>query len=87
MGHHHVVFTKPRNSGERNALTLLEMQPLPDFEKIVSRDDFFCLKLTKKQRYEKKLFKLPDRCKQVEHCQRLLPPQHILEMGLKTTDY
>ena len=48
MGHHHVVFTKPRNSGERNRLTLLEMQPMPDFEKNGFKRRFFCLKLTKK---------------------------------------
>ena len=47
LGLYHVELrSKPKNSPEKNTLTLVETQQLPYTEKIVSKDEIFCLKWT-----------------------------------------
>ena len=46
MGLYHVVLTTPKTSPEKITLTLVEMQQLPEIEKVDSRNEIFCLKWT-----------------------------------------
>ena len=47
LGLSHVELrSKPKESPEKITLTLVETQQLPDFEKVESKDEFFCLKWT-----------------------------------------
>ena len=46
MGIYHVVPTTPKTSPEKVTLTLIEMQQLPDIEKLDSRNEICCLKRT-----------------------------------------
>ena len=46
MGLYLVVLTTPETSPEKNTFTLVEMQQLPEIEKVDSRNDSFCLKWT-----------------------------------------
>ena len=45
LGLYHVVL-KPRTSPEKNTLTLVEMQQLPEIEKVDSKNEVSCLKWT-----------------------------------------
>ena len=47
FGLYHVVLTTPKTSPEKNTLTLVEMQQLPEIEKVDSRNEISCLKWTK----------------------------------------
>ena len=47
LGLYHVVLTTPKNSPEKLSLTVVEMQQLPDNEKIESKEEISCLKWTK----------------------------------------
>ena len=47
LGLYQVVVSKSRKSTEKIALTPVEMQQLPDIEKIDSKDGTFCVKVTK----------------------------------------
>ena len=47
LGLHHVVLTTPKTSPEIPTLTVVEMQQLPDIEKVDSRERISCLKRTK----------------------------------------
>ena len=47
LGLCHVVLTTPETSPEKLTLTVVEMQQLPDIEKIDSEDEISCLKWTK----------------------------------------
>ena len=47
LGFYHVVLTTPKTSPEKNTSTLVEMQQLPEIEKVDSKDEVFCLKWTK----------------------------------------
>ena len=38
FGLHHVVLTTPKTSPEKNTLTLVEMQQLPEIEKMDSKN-------------------------------------------------
>ena len=44
---YHVVLTTPKISPEKLALTVAEMQQLPDIEKTDSKEEISCLKWTK----------------------------------------
>ena len=46
LGLYRVVLTTPKTSPEKITLTLVEMQELPETEKLDSKNDFFCLKWT-----------------------------------------
>ena len=46
LGLYNVVLTTPKTSPERFTLTLVEMQQLPEIEKVDSRNEIFCLKWT-----------------------------------------
>ena len=43
----HVVLTTHKNSHEKLTLTLVEMQQLPEIEKVDSKNEISCLKWTK----------------------------------------
>ena len=47
MGLYHVVLTTPETSPEKLALTVVEMQQLPDVEKTDSKKEVSCLKSKK----------------------------------------
>ena len=47
LGLYHVVLTTPKTSPEKLALTVVEMQQLPDIEKTDSKEEISCLKWTK----------------------------------------
>ena len=44
LGLYHIVLTPPKTFPEKNTLTLVDMQQLPEIEKVVSKNDVFCLK-------------------------------------------
>ena len=46
LGHYHVVLTTPKTSPEKNTLTLVEMQQLPEIEEVDSKNEISCLKWT-----------------------------------------
>ena len=46
MGLHHVLETTPKTSPEKITLTLVEMQSLPEIEKVAFKNDISCLKWT-----------------------------------------
>ena len=46
LGLYHVVLTTPKTSTEKIILTLVEMQQLPEIEKMDSMNEIFCLKWT-----------------------------------------
>ena len=46
MGLYHVVLTTRKTSPAKITLTLVETQELPEIEKLVSRNELFCLKWT-----------------------------------------
>ena len=46
LGLYHVVLTTPKTSPEKITLTLVEMQQLPEIEKVVSKNEISCLKWT-----------------------------------------
>ena len=46
LGLHHVVLTTPKTSPEKITLSLVEMQQLPEIEKVDSRNEISCLKWT-----------------------------------------
>ena len=46
LGLYHIVLTTPKTSPEKLTLTVVEMQQLPDFEKIDSKGEITCLKGT-----------------------------------------
>ena len=46
MGLYHVVVTTPKSSPEKLTLTLVEMQQLPEIEKMDSKKEILCLKWT-----------------------------------------
>ena len=46
LGLYHVVLTTSKTSPKKNTLTLVEMQQLPEFEKVDSKKELSCLKRT-----------------------------------------
>ena len=46
LGLYHVVLTTPNTSPEKITSTLVEMQQLPEIEKVESRNEISCLKWT-----------------------------------------
>ena len=46
LGLYHVVLTTPKTSPEKITSTLVEMQQLPESEKVHSKNEVSCLKLT-----------------------------------------
>ena len=46
LGLYHVVLTTPKTSPENITSTLVEMQQLPDIEKVDSKNEISCLKWT-----------------------------------------
>ena len=46
LGLYHVVVTSPKISPEKSTLILVEMQQLPDIEKVDSKNEISCLKWT-----------------------------------------
>ena len=46
LGLYHVVLTTPKTSPEKITLTLVEMQQLPEIEKVDSGNKICCLKWT-----------------------------------------
>ena len=46
LGHYHVVLTTPETSAEKITLTLVQMQQLPEIEKVDSKNENFCLNWT-----------------------------------------
>ena len=46
LGFYHVVLTTPKTSPEKITLTLIEMQQLPEIEKVDSTKEIACLKWT-----------------------------------------
>ena len=46
MGLYHVVPTTPKTSPEKNTLTLVEMQQMPEIENVDSKNEISCLKCT-----------------------------------------
>ena len=46
MGLYHVVLTTPKTSTEKISLTSVEMQQLPEIEKVDSKNETSCLKWT-----------------------------------------
>ena len=44
LGLYHVILTTPKTSPERFTLTLVEMQQLPEIEKVDSKNEVSCLK-------------------------------------------
>ena len=46
LGLYHVVLTTPKTSPEKITLTLVEMQQLPEIEKVESKNEISCLKWT-----------------------------------------
>ena len=46
LGLYHVVLTTPKTSPEKITLTLVEMQQLPEIEKVDSKKEISCLKWT-----------------------------------------
>ena len=46
LGFCHVVLTTPKTSPEKSTLTLVEMQQLPEIEKMDSENEISCLKWT-----------------------------------------
>ena len=46
LGLYHVVLATPKTSPEKIILTLVEMQQLPEIEKVDSKNEISCLKWT-----------------------------------------
>ena len=46
LGLYHVVLTTPKTSPEKITLTLVEMQQLPEIEKVGSKNEISCVKWT-----------------------------------------
>ena len=46
LGLYHVVLTTPKTSPKKITLTLIEMQQLPEIEKVDSKNEISCLKWT-----------------------------------------
>ena len=46
LGLYHVVLTTPKTSPKKITLTLVEMQQLPEIEKVDSKSEISCLKWT-----------------------------------------
>ena len=46
LGLYHVVLTTPKTSSEKITLTQVEMQQLPEIEKVDSKNEISCLKCT-----------------------------------------
>ena len=46
LGFYHLVLTTPKTSPEKLALTVVEMQELPDIDKTDSKKEISCLKRT-----------------------------------------
>ena len=46
LGLYHVELRKPKDSPEKNTVTLVETQQLPDVEKVDSKDLLSCIKWT-----------------------------------------
>ena len=46
LGFYHVVLTTPKTSPEKSTLTLVEMQQLPEIEKVYSKNEISCLEWT-----------------------------------------
>ena len=46
LGLYHVELRKPKDSPEKNTVTLIENQQFPDIEKTDSKDEISCLKWT-----------------------------------------
>ena len=46
LGLYHVVLTTPKTSPKKLTLTVVEMQQLPDIEKVDSKEEVTCLKWT-----------------------------------------
>ena len=46
LGLYHVLLTTPKTSPEKIILTLVEMQQLPEIEKVDSKNEISCLKWT-----------------------------------------
>ena len=44
LGLYHVVLTTPKTSPEKITSTLVEMQQLPEIEKVDSKNEISCLK-------------------------------------------
>ena len=44
LGHYHVVLTTTNTSPEKITLTLVEMQQLPEIERVDSKNEISCLK-------------------------------------------
>ena len=59
-GLYHVVLTTPKTALTNFTLTVVEMQQLPDIEKIESKEKVSCLKWTKYIWLEKNFCKLQD---------------------------
>ena len=46
LGFYHIVPTTPKTSPEKITLALIQLQQLPEIEKVDSKDNNFCLKWT-----------------------------------------
>ena len=46
LGLYHIELTTPKTSPERNTLTFVEMQQLPEIEKVDAENEISCLKWT-----------------------------------------
>ena len=53
LGLYHVVLTTPKTSPEKITLTLVEMQQLPEIEKVDSWNEILCLKRTRNNGWRK----------------------------------
>ena len=90
LGLYHVVLTTPKTSPEKITLTLVEMQQLPEIEKLDSKKETSCLKWTiyNGRRKVCKGFKTDmDKLKIVVYRYRNNTYVKDTEMELKLTEY
>ena len=90
MGLYHVVLTTPKTSPEKITLTLVEMQQLPEIEKVDSKSEIFCLKWTKHNGRRKVCISFKtdmDKLKIVVYRYRNKTHVKDTEMELKLTEY
>ena len=90
LGLYHIVLTTPKTSPEKTTITLVEMQQLPEIEKVDSKNEISCLKWTicNGRRKVCTNFKTDmDKLNIVVYCYRNNTYVKDSEMELKLTEY
>ena len=90
LGHYHVVLTTPKTSPEKITLNLVEMQQLPEIEKVDSKNEISCLNWTIYDGRRKKFISFKtdmDKLNNVVYRYRNNTYFKVTEMELKLTEY